>query len=97
VRLFQEKNNCLTGENLMRQIFSVIDQISPFLQAARKSAGLSQAQLAVQVGVSQSRMSAMELDPASINLGQLLTIFSVLQLEWTVQSKTPIERTAQEW
>jgi len=50
----------------MKQLLSVIDQASPILQAARKSARLSQTELAHQLGVSQSRISSMELDPGSI-------------------------------
>jgi HTH-type transcriptional regulator/antitoxin HipB len=71
----------------MKQILSVPDQLSPLLQAARKSAGLSQTVLAKRLGISQSRMSAMELDPASINLDQLLALVAALNLELLVQTK----------
>ena len=71
----------------MKQILSVPDQLSPLLQAARKSAGLSQTALAKRLGISQSRMSAMELDPASINLNQLLALVAALNLELMVQTK----------
>ena len=71
----------------MKQILSVPDQLSPLLQAARKSAGLSQTALAKRLGISQSRMSAMELDPASINLDQLLALVAALNLELLVQTK----------
>ena len=86
----------------MQQILSLSDQLSPLLQAARKSAGLSQAELARRLDLSQSRMSAMELDPASIRLDQLLTICAALQLELVVQTKGAPENkqlspTGQEW
>ena len=71
----------------MKQLLSVIDQASPILQAARKSTRLSQTELARQLGVSQSRISSMELDPGSINLAQLLAMCSALNLELWVQSK----------
>jgi HTH-type transcriptional regulator / antitoxin HipB len=71
----------------MKQLLSVPDQAGPILQAARKSAGLSQAALAGRLGLSQSRMSAMELDPGSISLEQLLALFSALNLELLVQTK----------
>lgn len=71
----------------MRQILSVIDQASPLLQAARKSARLSQTALARRLGISQSRISAMELDPGSISLAQLLAVCSALNLELLVQTK----------
>ncbi len=74
-------NHCL------KQILSLSDQLAPLLQAARKSAGLSQTELARRLNLSQSRMSAMELDPASMRLDQLLTICATLQLELVVQTK----------
>jgi len=86
----------------MQQILSISDQLAPLLQAARKSAGLSQTELARRLDLSQSRMSAMELDPASIRLDQLLSICATLQLELVIQpkgapeSKQPLP-TGQEW
>jgi HTH-type transcriptional regulator/antitoxin HipB len=71
----------------MKQILSVADQAGPLLQAARKSAGLSQTALARRLGISQSRMSAMELDPGSISLAQLLAMCSALRLELLVQTQ----------
>jgi HTH-type transcriptional regulator/antitoxin HipB len=71
----------------MKQILSIIDQAGPLLQAARKSAGLSQTALARRLGISQSRMSAMELEPGSISLTQLLALCSALKLELVVQTK----------
>ena len=73
----------------MKQILSVSDQLAPLLQAARKSVGLSQTELAKRLNLSQSRISAMELNSASIRLDQLLAICSNLRLELVVQTKDP--------
>ncbi len=86
----------------MQQILSMSDQLAPLLQAARKSAGLTQTELARRLDLSQSRMSAMELDPASMRLDQLLSICATLQLELTVQTKgspegNQLKLTGQEW
>ncbi len=86
----------------MKQILFISDQLAPLLQAVRKSAGLSQTELARRLDLSQSRMSAMELDPASMRLDQLLSICATLQLELVVQSKgapesKPSSPTGQEW
>ena len=86
----------------MQQILSLSDQLAPLLQTARKSAGLSQTELARRLDLSQSRMSAMELDPASMRLDQLLSICATLQLELVVQTKGVPENkqpspTGQEW
>jgi HTH-type transcriptional regulator/antitoxin HipB len=73
----------------MQQIISLAEQFTPILQAARKTAGLSQAELAQRLDLSQSRMSVMELDPSSIALNQLLRLCAALQLELVVQTKAP--------
>ena len=82
----------------MKQILSVPDQVGPLLQAARKSAGLSQTALAERLGISQSRLSAMELNPASISLAQLLALCGALDLELQVQAKArPADARTPEW
>ncbi|MDM0087102.1 MULTISPECIES: helix-turn-helix transcriptional regulator [unclassified Variovorax] len=73
----------------MRQVLSVHSQFGVLLKAARKSSGISQAKLAERIGISQSRMSHMELHPETVNLEQLLAIFSVLDLELLVGRKHP--------
>lgn len=86
----------------MKQILALSGQLTPLLQAACKAAGLSQTELAERLDLSQSRLSAMELNPASIHLHPLLAICSALQLEFTVQTKGTPEQgqtgpTKQEW
>ena len=86
----------------MQQIISISDQLAPLLQAARKAAGLSQTEVARRLNLSQSRMSAMELDPASMRLDQLLSLCATLKLELVVQTKGSPESkqpnlTGQEW
>lgn len=76
----------------MQQTLAIADQFTPILQAARKSAGLNQVELAQRLGLSQSRMSAMELNPSSIGLDQLLMICSALQLELVVQTKPALDQ-----
>jgi HTH-type transcriptional regulator/antitoxin HipB len=71
----------------MNQILSLSRQLGPLLQSARKSAGLSQTALAQRLGISQSRVSAMELDPGSISVEQLLALLAALHYEVLVQPK----------
>lgn len=71
----------------MTQVLSLSRQLGPLLQSTRKSAGLSQTALAQRLGISQSRVSAMELDPGSISLEQLLALLAVLNHEVLVQPK----------
>ena len=71
----------------MKQILSLSRQLGPLLQSARKSAGLSQTALAQRLGISQSRVSAMERDPGSISVEQLLALLAALHHEVLVQPK----------
>ena len=71
----------------MKQILALPRQLGPLLQSARKSAGLSQTALAQRLGISQSRVSAMELDPGSISVEQLLALLAALNHEVLVQPK----------
>ncbi|WPG41230.1 helix-turn-helix transcriptional regulator [Variovorax sp. EBFNA2] len=73
----------------MQQVLSVSSQLGVLLKAARKASGISQVKLAERLGISQSRMSHMELNPGSVSLEQLLALFSVLGLEMFVGSKNP--------
>ncbi len=84
----------------MKQILSIPEQMGPLLQSARKSEHLSQTALAQRLGISQSRMSAMELAPASINLKQLLAVCAALGLELLIQNKataTPTVAAKAQW
>ncbi len=71
----------------MKQILSLPEQFGPVLRAARKASGLSQAALGQRIGLSQSRLSALEQDPRSLSLEQLLGLISALGLELQVQSR----------
>jgi HTH-type transcriptional regulator/antitoxin HipB len=71
----------------MKQILSLSRQLGPLIQSARKSAGLTQTELARRLGISQSRISAMELDPGTINVDQLLALLAALDHEVIVQPK----------
>lgn len=51
------------------------------------SAHSSQTALAQRLGISQSRISAMELDPGSIRAGQLFTLLAALNHEMLIQPK----------
>ena len=71
----------------MKQILSLSRQLSPLLQSARKSAGLLLTTLAQRLGISQSRVSAIELDPGSISMEQLLRLPAALHHEVLAQTK----------
>nr|WP_283254268.1 helix-turn-helix transcriptional regulator [Ramlibacter paludis] len=73
-------------------------QVGHYLQSARKAAGLSQAELALRIGLGQSRLSKLEQDPASLTVDQLLRICGALRLDLSVAPKPdgPLA-TGSEW
>jgi HTH-type transcriptional regulator/antitoxin HipB len=80
----------------MRQVLSTPSQLGPLLKSGRRAAGLSQTDLARRMGISQSRISHMELHPESVSLDQLLALFGLLGIELMVRSKSGAQ-PAQEW
>lgn len=71
----------------MNQLLSIPSQVGLVLRAVRKSAKLSQKQLAAKLGLSQNRMSELETDPGSMRVDQLLAVLSALGLELQVQTR----------
>lgn len=61
------------------------DQLGLLLQAARKAGHFTQARLAAQMGMSQSRLSKIEQDPGGATVQQLLEFCSVLSIELVMQ------------
>lgn len=71
----------------MKQILSSPTQIGLLLQSARKHRGLTQSATAARLGLTQSRLSKIELDPASMTVTQLLGLCALLGLELTLSER----------
>ncbi|MDO4231270.1 MAG: helix-turn-helix transcriptional regulator [Lautropia sp.] len=69
-------------------------QLGAVLQAARKSRRMSQSALASRLGLSQSRVSHLELHPQELSLEQLLAWCAALDLELCVASREPASTPA---
>ena len=67
------------------------------LQSARKSRRLNQTQLSARVGVSQARLSALEREPGTISVDQLLAMCSNLGLELSISPKDTNAAPATDW
>ncbi|MEC9357740.1 MAG: helix-turn-helix transcriptional regulator [Pseudomonadota bacterium] len=62
-------------------------QLGSVLQAARKAQGLTQAALASRIGLSQSRVSHLELNAHELSVEQLLAWCAALGLELTIGTR----------
>ena len=62
-------------------------QLGAMLQAARKAQGLTQSALASRIGLSQSRVSHLELNAHELSVEQLLAWCGALGLELAVGTR----------
>jgi HTH-type transcriptional regulator/antitoxin HipB len=81
----------------MRQLITSPNQVGEILRGRRKARGVAQQVLANKLGISQSRLSTLEADPASLTLDRLLTLLGQLGLELVVQDKKPQAASHAEW
>lgn len=63
------------------------DQLGQVLQGARKIAGLTQADAAARLDISQSRISHMELNPETISVAQLLALLGAYDMDLIIQPR----------
>ncbi len=73
-------------------------QIGIHLRSRRKALGLTQAMVASQIGLTQKRLSVLELHPDRLSVKQLLSLASILKLEVVLREKSPpTARAPGEW
>lgn len=72
-------------------------QLGQTFRARRKALGLSQAELATRVGLSQGRLSVLETDAGSLSVERLLALAAALGLEIVVRAPKPSTSRREEW
>ena len=72
---------------MSRVMITSSEQLGQVLQRARKVAGLSQADAAARLDMSQSRISHMELNPETISVTQLLLLLAAYELDLLVEPR----------
>lgn len=73
---------------MSRVVISSSEQLGQVLQGARKIAGLSQADTAARLAISQSRISHLELNPETISVAQLLALLAAYDLDLLVEARS---------
>ena len=71
-------------------------QAAELLVGRRKALGLSQAEVAARLGISQNRLSELETRPERLTFDRLLTLAGVLGLELALGERKPVEAEG-EW
>jgi len=80
----------------MRSI-TTATQIGAILAARRKQLGLSQAQVATRVGLSQNRLSVLEKNSSTLTARQMLALLNLLGLDLSVSERTTAGKPRIEW
>ncbi len=71
-------------------------QAAELLVGRRKALGLSQAEVAARLGISQNRLSELETRPERLTFDRLLALAGVLGLELALGERKPVEAEG-EW
>lgn len=71
-----------------------LSQLRPILVGFRKSAGLTQAQLAARLGVTQQSYAQLEANPSSVSIERLFKVLNVLCVRLTLVPGTPDDTAA---
>lgn len=71
----------------MQQRITTAAQLGTIVRTRRKARGLSQAEVAAKLAVSQGRLSALEGAPEGLGLERLLAWVHLLGLELVVQDR----------
>ena len=75
---------------MMTHPLLTVTQLGQLLLSARKAKKFTQADLAARVGLSQARISQMEMNPETITAQQLLLLTSVLDLELSLGARVTL-------
>jgi HTH-type transcriptional regulator/antitoxin HipB len=73
----------------MHRLLTTAAQAGQVLRSARRKKGLSQAEAAARLGLSQSRISELEKDASAITLSQLLAMAALYGLEFELSLEPP--------
>jgi len=66
----------------------IIDQLPVYLKAFRQQAGLTQAQAAQHLGVSQQVFSSLERHPEKVSVGRLYRLLRILEVQMVLSSRS---------
>jgi HTH-type transcriptional regulator/antitoxin HipB len=93
-RYFAVKGGGELQESCVRQTITTPEQLSLMQQSARKQRGLTQAEAAGFLNLSQASLSRLELNTQTMNVAQLLALCKRLGLELIVQEQGTVSSSA---
>lgn len=72
-----------------------VDQLVSLLKAFRQTAGLTQAELAERLGITQQTYARLEANPKVVSLDRFLRVLAVLDVQMTLDHAAPSARQPQ--
>lgn len=72
------------------------EQLPQLLQAFRKEAGLTQAEAALRMGVSQQTLSALERNAERVSVERLMRLLGILGVEFVLRKDAPTPGNSEE-
>ena len=74
----------------MNDTFTVrtTEQLPQLLKAFRKNAGLTQADVALRLGVTQQTVSALERNAETVSAERLMRLLNILGVEWVLRARS---------
>ena len=73
------------------------NQIGAILASRRKQLGLSQADVAARVGLSQNRLSVLEKNSATLTARQMVALLNALGLDLAINDRPATGKPKAEW
>lgn len=64
------------------------EQLPQLLKAFRKNAGLTQADVALRLGVTQQTVSALERNAEAVSAERLMRLLNILGVEWVLRTRS---------
>ena len=64
------------------------EQLPQLLKAFRKNAGLTQADVALRLGVTQQTVSALERNAEAVSAERLMRLVNILGVEWVLRARS---------
>ena len=73
---------------MSKYIIQTADQLRPIIAGFRKSAGLTQEDLATRLGITQQTFSSAERNASNMSVSKLLSLLNALGVELVLQPKS---------
>ncbi len=79
----------LQADKSMDYPVQLASQLPQLLKSLRKSRQMTQAELALRLGVVQSRVADIERNPGAVSVEQMMQVLAMLDSQWVIRDIGP--------